>query len=252
MGQRCSVLGTRPAACGIDVARSAFGQWSFDIIGDARSEGGGEPQGEWAQEGQAVEDESLLCLGCGLAHAFGEAPREDSPTRDPIMSALNINNHNDKSSVGNGCQLDAGRSFVSERCLRVDPIESSTHLASEMWPVPKKTPKEAWMIHGKREAMESEGWTELKSGRGRREFAGATDMVMPPVDGATRGITRDSDTNALMEDLWFRGRTPEGLIKRSLKRPRNLEVQVELEVQKTRWRGVRHRWLLQKLLCSER
>lgn len=114
---------------------------------------------------------------------------------------------NTKASEGRCFEFDARRSSMSERCSRVGPIEPSSHLASEILPFSKKPQKDACTTHGKNEAMESEGRTEMKAGRWRREFAGATGMMMPPVGGVTKRITRDSDTKALIEDLWSRGRT---------------------------------------------
>ena len=76
--------------------------------------------------------------------------------------------------------------------------------------------------------MEKDGWVQVKDGRWQKTAYQATEMVVPEVKGLGRRITRDVVTGALLEDLWVSSRTPRRLLHRSLRRPRDIEIQVEL------------------------
>ena len=53
-------------------------------------------------------------------------------------------------------------------------------------------------------------------------------MIKPPIGRMKRRTTRKSETDELMEDLWIGSLTSEKLVRRALKKPTDIGVEIEL------------------------
>ena len=78
------------------------------------------------------------------------------------------------------------------------------------------------------EILASSGWTELVDKSCRKVIKDCESMVVPEVGKLIRRTTRDVESRHLLEDLWLSSKTSEKLLHRSLRRPRDVEVQIEM------------------------
>ena len=58
---------------------------------------------------------------------------------------------------------------------------------------------------------------------------GAESRTVPNDGSVKRRVSLDFDSRSLIGDLWITSRTPRRLLRRSLRRPRDIEVQVVLD-----------------------
>ena len=78
--------------------------------------------------------------------------------------------------------------------------------------------------------MEKDGWTHNGGNKWYKEIPGALQMPDVPVGQFVRRTVRDSRSNYLLEDLWRTGATPEKLLSRAFRTPKDISVEVIMEV----------------------
>ena len=76
--------------------------------------------------------------------------------------------------------------------------------------------------------MEEGGWQHLRGARWQREFPKAESMPLPSGVQVVRRIVRDAESRQLMDDQWLAPGVDMRRVMRSLRRPRNLSVEVEV------------------------
>lgn len=76
--------------------------------------------------------------------------------------------------------------------------------------------------------LERDGRQNFDGNRWYNRFNQATCTVVPPAERLQRRTTREIDSNLLLEDLWVNSRAPPRLMRRYLRRPRDVEVVVDL------------------------
>ena len=76
--------------------------------------------------------------------------------------------------------------------------------------------------------MRNDGWTEASDGKWKKDVLQAEGMIEPKGVRNRRRVTRDVGTGVCIDDLRVTDATAPGILKRTLKRPRNMQVTVEV------------------------
>ena len=129
-----------------------------------------------------------LCVECNHVHRFGQAPEVISHEDDALQGA-------------------GGGSLGEHRLIHGGDAENVPNVE---------------------EHMLREGWMKINGQSWSNEILSCGEMVVPGAGRLKRRVTRDGATGDLVEDLWVDIRTPDRLLRRSLRRPRHLKVEVEL------------------------
>lgn len=77
--------------------------------------------------------------------------------------------------------------------------------------------------------FKTDGWTETSEGVWTKDFKAADKLPMPEVKGVKRRIVRDLVNGVLIDDSVINGRTKPERLRRSLKRRRNVVVEIEVD-----------------------
>ena len=75
--------------------------------------------------------------------------------------------------------------------------------------------------------MAQEGWTKCGAAKWKMRVRGATEMIVAPGGRMRRITTRDAESGVLLEDLWTQGGARDRRLRRSFRRPRDIDVEVE-------------------------
>ena len=164
-------------------------------------------------------DGPYLCAECGSVHCFGELPTESCESDVPVAAP-------------SGKQDFLGM-------LR-DPE------------IGKVDRSGAGRVHGMGDkdvaGVATElGWQQTGANTWSRSILGATGMPLGPASDFSRRIVRDVDSGVLIDDLWTNSRTPDRLVRRSFKVPRNIDVVVEVANVETQSEGTALTWEEQEM-----
>ena len=164
-------------------------------------------------------DEEYLCTECNLIHAYGPEP-------DSIGDSLRLSMISEVSPVDGSYSMTSHAS--RRRTGRSNHQLCSSYKTCTSCDVGSAGERGVDSIHGRRDCSDNwSEWTCISPNVWREVDMSARYFVVPSSVNMKMRITRDLRSGVLLEDLWISGKTPERVVRKQLRVPRDIETIVE-------------------------